>query len=492
VRFRGSPLLAGALAAACLPPIAAAQSVRVTGSTSVRYLEVRPLLRDSFPETEAEGNGLLRQTPEGRFVRCVPGEPVCRGTRAGERVSTVPAVQDLELSAWGFGQGLRVFSHLRGRAGWGKRADLWPRAERPLDVLTAYGELDRDRYRVRIGRQWTTSGLGFYNFDGVTLGLRASGKLEVDTYAGRSLVRGLNEARGGGALEAVEALAPEDPGVVLGVQARYRASPGFAAGVLYHIDLRSDRAGIYSELARTDLVLRSGSWAVETSLEADVVSAGLNEARLVARTPLGGHARMQGEIRRYRPYFELWTIWGAFSPVGFDEGRVALTWAPRGGALLVRGEAAYRSYDASVMETSVDPLRTDGWGFTGRTSWSPAREWRLEGGAGVDTGFGGTRRDAHVSLSRQFGPRGAISARTLAFQRVYELRLEEGTVVGAGADGWLRLSHRSRGSGGLTMYRHVEGAKSPESDWNQLRGTLRVQWTVGSEPGLAGSGGGSR
>jgi hypothetical protein len=483
---------AGVAVLAYLPHEGEAQSLRITGSTTIRYLEVRPLVRDSVPVGEAEGNGLLRQTGEGRFVRCIPGEPYCRGTRAGHPVSTVPAFQDLEMSAWGFGEGIRLFAHLRGRAGWGERPELWPRSERGVDVLSAYGELDRDRFRVRAGRQWTVSGLGFYNFDGVTLTVFPLRGLSLDGYAGRSLVRGLNEPRTGGAVEAIEALAPEEPGVVLGVQARYRPTPALSLGGLYHLDLLADRSGLYSELARADGVFRFGDASLEGSLEMGVASAALNEARLLARSPLVGRTRLQGEIRRYRPYFELWTIWGAFSPVGFDEARIGVTWAPGGSTLIVRGDASYRRYDDAGMETSVAAPRTDGWGLSGRASWSPQRDWRMEGGYGVETGFGGARGDAHLAVNRSLGHRGSISARALAFQRVYEFRLDEGTVLGAGTEASLRLSDRTRGFAGLTAYRHIQGPDSPETDWNQLRGSVRLQWTLGPEPGVPGRSGGGR
>ena len=474
-------LLALGMAAA---EVAEAQSVRVTGATSLRYIEVRPFVRDSVPADEVEGAGLLRQTADGQVVRCVAGQTFCRGTRPGDAVSTLPAMQDLEISAWGFGEGIRAFAHLRGRTAWGGDPELWPRADDAFDLLAAYGELNRERFRVRAGRQWVTSGLGFYNFDGLGLTIRPVTGLSLEGQVGRSLVRGLNEQRTGGALEAIEELAPIEPGLMLSTQVRYRPTPRFSLAGLYHRDVRDDRAGLYSELARAEGVFRFGGGSVEGAMEADLAGGEFNELRLRARTPPIGSTVLAGEIRRYRPYFELWTIWGAFSPVGFDEGRLDLTWAPSGGDLIVRGEASYRSYDDTGLDEGVGRFRTDGWGLGANASWTPRELWRVEGGYRMEVGFGAARSEGHGGVRRSMGDLGHVALRGLAFQRLYEFRLDHGVVVGLGAETSLRLTDRVQALGSVTSYRHLDQGDQPDMDWNQLRANLRLRWTVGAEPGV--------
>jgi hypothetical protein len=469
-----------------------AQAVRVSGSTSVRYVEARPIAPDSLPADAVGGTGLLRQTADGRVMRCVVGDPFCRGTQPADPISTVPVMQDLEVSVWGLGRGVRAFAQVRGRTAWGGDAELWPQAEDAFDLLVGYGELDRERYRVRVGRQWKVSGLGFYNFDGVALTARPATALSLEGYAGRSLVRGLNEPRTGGAVAAIEELAPERPGVMLSVQARYRPSSDLGLSVLYHRDIRTDRMGLYSELAAADGVLRVGEGSVEGSLEMDLAGGALNQATLRLRPAPFRRVAVTGEVRRYRPYFELWTIWGAFAPVGFDEARVSLTTARPAGNLLVRGEASYRSYEDPGMTGSFGLFRTDGWALGATAAWSPERRWRLEGGYRMEMGFGAARTDAHGGLVRQLGDRGFVALRGLAFQRLYEFRLEEGTVLGLGFDTSLRLSERARIFGSATSYRHVFAGETPGMDWNQRRANLLLQWTVGSEPGLDNGRGGLR
>ncbi|MEX2531089.1 MAG: hypothetical protein WD960_09985 [Gemmatimonadota bacterium] len=461
-----------------------AQSVRVSGSSGLQYIEVRPFMRDSVAAGEVGGSGLLRQTADGHIVRCVTGDAFCRGTRPAGKVSTIPAVQDLEVSAWGLGEGIQAFAHLRGRTAWGGNPDLWPRANETLDVLAAYGEFSRERYRIRAGRQWTTSGLGFYNFDGVSALVRPIPGLVVEGGAGRSLVRGLNEPRTGSALEAIEELAPNEPGLMLTGQVRYRPSQRLSLAALYHRDVRDDRAGLYAELARAEGLMRFGDGSIEASMERDLAGGQFNEARLRLRAPPFRATSIAAEVRRYRPYFELWTIWGAFSPVGFDEGRLDLTWARPTGDLIVRGEATYRNYDDTGMETSPGSLRTNGWGLGASASWSPRDHWRVDGGYRMEVGFGAARSEGHVGVLRRIGPDSHVAVRGLAFQRLYEFRLDHGVVVGMGAEGAHRITDRSRIVGSLTAYRHLDQGDTSGMDWTQLRGSLRVRWTVGAEPGV--------
>jgi hypothetical protein len=476
VRAAAAALLLHASASA-----AGAQAMRVSGATTLRYIEMRPLVRDSIAADETAGTGLLRQLGDGRIVRCVPGEPFCSDVRAGSRVSTVPLIHDLEISAWGLGQGVRAYSQLRARSAWGGNAELWPGGTGELEVLAAYAELDRERLRMRVGRQWKTSGLGFYNFDGIALGARPLRGAWLEGYVGRSLLRGNNESRTGGALEAIDAFAPPSAGLLVGMQARYRPTSRFAISAVYQADFRDDGHGLYSELAAVDGVLRIGGGSVEASVEMDVAANALNEARLRVRSAPLGQVALHAEVRRYRPYFELWTIWGAFSPVGFDEARAGATWAEPRGRLMLRADAAYRSYGETSVN-AIDELRGDSRSLSASANWLPTPQWRFDGAVRTEAGVGAARRDGHIGASRRFGEAASVSLQALAFQRLYEFRLNEGTVLGLGAEAAARVSDRARVFANAAVYRHTDAAVPAVLDWNQRRASVRVQWLVGREP----------
>jgi hypothetical protein len=461
-------------------PSILAQTVRVTGSTSLRYIELRPFIRDSVASGTTSGTELLRQLPDGRIVRCIPGDAWCYDVRPGEPASTLPLIQDLSLSAWGFSRGLRLYSQLRGRASLGADRALWPREDDHLEVMALYGELERGTMTLRAGRQWRVSGLGFYNFDGLAVTLRPRPTTRIEAYGGRSLVRGLNEARTSGALEAIEALSAANTGILFGVQGRYRPSARLAIGAMYQLDVRGDRTGAYSELAAADGVLRLGGGSAEASVEVDLAGRALNQARLTFRPAPFGRTALFAEARRYHPYFELWTIWGAFSPVGFDEAKAGATWTTSSGTMIARAEASYRRYGDAGTD-APDDYRTSGWGLGTGVNYRPARRWTLDGAYRVEVGFGASRWDAQASVRREFTGIADVALQSVAFQRLYELRLDEGTVVGFGAEGFLWIGERARMFASAMLYRQ-HGGDASIMDWNQRRVSVRVEWAVGGEP----------
>jgi hypothetical protein len=478
------------VASAVTADVVAAQTVRASGSTTVRYIELRPFVLDSVAQSSTAGDGLLRQLADGRIVRCIPGEEFCRDVRPGVAVSVVPVIQDLEVSAWGFGRGLHALAQIRGRSDWGGDARIWPQSDDRLEVMSAYVEIERPRYRARAGRQWRASGLGFFNFDGLSVSSVVMPGLQVELYGGRSLVRGLNDSRTGGALEAIEALAPPSEGILTGVQARYRLGTRAAFGAAYQVDVRSDRLGLYSELASAEAIMRVGAGLVEGAIQVDVAGGAISEARLHARSAPVGRFVLHGELRRHRPYFETWTIWGAFSPLGFDEARGGATWAEGGGKLILRGEATYRRYGSEGRDETVDVFRHRGHGAAAGATWVPKREWRVDGGYRVESGFGAARRDGSIGVSRRFGDNASLGVNGVLFQRLYEFRLDEATVAGLGIEASAAVAARARLFVNAATYRHVGGGGGAQSglDWNQRRASLRLQWTIGGEPELTPEG----
>lgn len=459
----------------------AAQTVLASGSTSVRYIELRPFVRDSVSAGMTTGEGLLRQLPDGRVVRCLPGDAFCRDVRPGVPVSTLPVIQDLTLSAFGFGRGLRLQGHLRGRSALGGNRDLWPQQGDHFEIMALYGEIERDKVRIRAGRQWKVSGLGYYNFDGLAVTLRPRPTTSIEVYGGRSLLRGLNEARTGGALESIEDLSLPDAGILFGVHARYRPNLRLALSAAYQVDVRGDRAAAYSELAIVDGVLRIGRGAVESSVELDLAGRALNQARVTVRSAPMGRTTVFAEARRYHPYFELWTIWGAFSPVGFDEARSGVAWASSDTRWSGRIEASWRKYGEASTD-APDDYRTTGWGAGAGGTWTPRLSWTLDAFYRLESGFGAARQEGQVGLRRAFAGSGSIALQGIAFQRLYEFRLDQGTVVGLGIEGSLPLGDRSRVFASGTVYRQHDDGPSA-IDWNQRRASVRFEWALGREPG---------
>jgi hypothetical protein len=484
--------IAAVLALAAAAPLGG-QTVRATGVTSLQFIQLRPLVIDSVPVAEAPGNGLIRRTADGRLVRCVAGDRYCRYTRSADRQTVAPLIQDVNVSAWGLGRGLRLYAQIRTRTSFGGEEELWPRAEDRFDALSAFIELDRGRFRLRGGRQWKTSGLGYYNFDGGSALYRALPGLTLELFGGWSLARNLNEPRTSDAIAAIETFAPDKRALLIGGQVRYRPTFAFSAGALYQREVRDDRFGLYSERVALDAAWRHGRGSVTGTLEADAAAEELNDARLTASYRIREDLTIDGYARLYEPFFELWTIWGAFDPVGFREVGGGGTWRSSGTrAMEITAQFSRRSYADVNASTVFGEYRSDGWnlGLTGSFRASP--EWLVQGAYRVDLGFGAARGEATIRVQRDLPDDAYIAASAIGFERQFELRVAEGTVYGAGVDGHVRLGARSGVTGSLAGYRHFGNDGAPDVDWSQFRGMLRFEWTVGPEPGVVSARGGRR
>lgn len=483
-RARTAVLVLTALSTApAAPAVLRAQSVRVTGATTFQYLDMRQSVTDSVPLGDVTGQGILRTAPDGNIVQCVTGDSVCRYLRAGSKVSTLPLLQDLTVSAWGLGRGVRVYARLRSRGVLSGADSIWPQEADHLDVMSAYAELNRSRFRVRAGRQFMVSGLGYYNYDGGSARVRVGRGFSVEGYGGRSLARGLNESLTSSALAAVEAFHPDKAAWLLGGRFSYRAGAG-SVSALYQREIRTDREGLYSERAALDGVYRTGWGELEGSIEADLASRVVNDATIRVRYDPSSRISLAAFARQYVPFFELWTIWGAFDPVGFRETGLTGSWHASGRLARIQTRFSYRRYPETHVDQVFGSYRDDGWraSVTGTLGLAPS--WTAQGSYLVDIGFGAAKSQALLRVQRALHRGMYVAANATAFQTSYELRVPEGTVLGLGADAQMRLSTRSRVTALATWYRHTGRGQAPEPDWSQVRATVRLDWVIGPEPGL--------
>lgn len=483
-----APLGAALLLALAMP--ASPQGMRITGVSTAQYIDMRPVVLDSVPVGQVTGNGVFKVSADGHAVECTEGDAWCRYLRPAAVISAVPLIQDVEVSAWGLATGLRAYAQLRFRAAEGDAARFWPSADQAFEAMAAYLELDRGSVLARIGRQWKTSGLGFYNFDGATLSLQPRSWLTLEGFGGRSLVRGLNQSVVSPAIAAVEPWSANDPDWLMGAEIRVRPSPRLSAGALYQRDIRSDAAGLYSERVAADARLRLGRGTLSGNLQTDLATGDVNDARLRLELP-----RLLGflptlEARHYQPYFELWTIWGAFAPVGYDEATASAYWTDPSDRVSLHLSGGRRQYGPATGGMASLPLRNDGWRAGADATIRSGAGWTVNGGYAADVGFGAARTDQLLGVRRQFGA-GYAGLTGMAFQTLDEFQVDKGRVLGASADVGMKLPASVRIDASLQAYRHAE-RYSGGIDWNQLRGLIRFEWTIGPEPGRGRLPGGAR
>jgi hypothetical protein len=463
---------------------ALAQDIRITGASWVQAIDLRPLRRDSVLASTTTGTDSTRRAPTGELVFCAEGSAWCTFLAGGPREQTRPFLQDLSVAGWGFGEGVSFHAHARFRDALGSSPASWPRVEDRFDLLDAYVELDRSRFRARLGRQWQLGGLGAYNYDGGSLMLRHD-RVDGDVYGGRALVQGLFESYTSAELGAVDDLPPDTPAWLVGGRVRVRPGGSTALAVSYLRVVQDDRAGLFAERAAVDASARALGVRLTGNFAYDVASNVVNEARLRGSRTLARHVDLALEVRRHRPFFELWTIWGAFAPVGFDEARATTAWSSPAGTLAVSASGAYRVYeDAGTGLQSVE-LRNDGWRAAVDGSWSPDERITATAGYGVDIGFGSSQSDGTVGVTWRPAERLEVGASASALQTIYEFRVGTGRVLGAAGNALVRLTSDVRLRVDAGMYRHRLTNDAPGQDWSQRRASVRLEWAVGADPGAS-------
>lgn len=476
------------LALFLLPQPARSQGFNGRAKTYMSALNIRNLVLDSLPEDAVPGDGVQRTLPDGTNLTC--GDEYCQYYRSSKRDrGIIPVIQDLEVNVWTGITGLRAYAHVRARETIGDWEVVWPRMEEPVEALSAWVEYRRSFYRVKLGRIWQTSSLGYYNYDGASASLRLPANLDVDLYGGLSLVRGLNQLHHTDLISAVEPLAPREDAYIGGVKARWRPWTGLSTSFTYQREQTIDSDNLYSERVAGSARLMVDRATVDMEVKYDLATEQVNLGKLKVAAPIGMGFRGSAEVRTYTPFFPLWTIWGAFSPVGYDEARARLDWMASTGEVSGYVSGGYRKYgDTSAEAPEAYGIEDKGWRLATGGRYDLQESLILSGEYRYDEGYGASRHGGDLSLRRQFRRDLYIVLMGTAFETFSELQVGSGRVFGAGVQGGAPLGP-ARVSGSAMFYKHQPRDQSPRMlDLNQARVSLSVEIPFGRDPGMAEGG----
>ncbi len=483
---RAGVLLGAALALLVAWP-AAAQGVRGTATTTLRYLTLRPIQSDTVDVldiTAQDGRLMFGDQP----VICLPGGQQCVYYTPRDVAHAMVGTQDISATAWGLGmRGLSATFLLRGRADLGGEL-TWPTSDDPFDAILAYAELQKSGYRVRAGRQRTLSGLGFSGYDGLDVLVQPVRALRLEAYGGRSLARGLNDPASE-ALQGIEDFVRDQQAYLVGGAIEASPAVGTSLGLRYQREIWADRAGLLSERAsldfRSTLPRPLSRVHMVGSVDYDFAFARVGKARLSLRSPLPddwGWVELTG--RRYLPYFDLSTIWGFFSPTPYHEGEVGLTvrhWQPLT-AWVTAGVREYGDPEISVIGPPIAD-RSQRYTLGARLragTLTASGEYRLE------TGFGAVLNSGDAMVRWTAAPGVAFTVRGTAFQQIEEFRVGDNVVLGGGLGAEVALPGDARLSAGADVYRQTWDNRPSQADWNQIRAYSILSIPFGSDPGLRG------
>ena len=421
------------------------QGYRVRVDARAQAVSFRGLVADSIPaELVVIGETGGPETPDGYAVRCSSGE-YCFFYRPGPELRGVPVTTSASVILWGLGvPGLTVRATGRVVGDLGPD-EVWPGTDPAAQLLEGYVEYQRSSVMARAGRLLIASRLEPYGFDGAWLKYRWQDiALEVTGYGGWGLAQAVALPVSSAALNPLDDWRPQDRQIIAGLEAAwlYRALDLRAE---YRRELDPQDWNIVSE--RAALSLGAPLWHLPVrlagGLDYNIAEAHVGSADLRLTYARSRYAISAG-ARRYRPFFSLWTLWSAFSPVPHNGVNASAEFrATRQISLRARGEA-YWYEDAEVSTGLVPQLEDRGWRANGGATATLNSHWTIDADAGLEYGPGASGRFGNASVTWMPNDRYSFDLYGGTLDRPLELRFYDATAlwVGARAEAGLGVQRR--------------------------------------------------
>ena len=460
-----------------------AQSWRLRFDAAAQRVAIRAISPDSITEAEVQtGPTGGPVSPDGFAVTCF-NNGFCQFYRPGSVRRGMPAMASTDLTMWGLGvPGLRVRVHARlntdlaGEQAW---AGTTPR----LLLTEGFAEYIRDGLTVQGGRlldQGRLGNAGLGVIDGARAALRLDRlPLDLSLYGGWGMARGTVLPV---TSPAVNPLLDYNPGV------RQIVAGGSIGARLRDVDamieyrreidpltnyMVAERAGVSTQLRP----FKRLSLVAGADYDVALAQLGTAEATLAYSAP-----RLWATVgaRHYRPYFDLWTVWGAFSPVPYRgvNGSLAVGVVKN---LQLRGRGEWFRYEPTEASTPQVNAKESGWRAGVEATLTPRPQWVVTGGAHTERlpGASSVGVDARVS----WHPRDPItlSIEGGSLQRPLEFRFQDAGLTWFGAAASYHVAERWQL--GATVDRYWESRDRLDAaafDWNQWRLGLRASMTLRS------------
>ena len=473
-------LLATGVALTGSATLAEAQGYQLRIDTRAQTAAYRGVRQDSMLAIDvvsAPSGGL--QTADGFFVRCPPGSTFCYFFRPGAYRQGGPLVSSMDLTMWGIGvRGLSL--RVNGRAGVDLgESEVWPGTEPAVQLLEAYAEYALRSVTARAGRQLLANRLGIAGVDGGRVTLRAGAGLEAEVYVGLGLARATGLPVSSAVLNPLDDFQPRKRQWVAGGAAGW-SGPRGNVRIDYQREVERESRQFTSERAAISGEVRPfDRWSLAAGLEYDFANTWFGNADATLRYVSPPITATVG-ARQYRPHFDLWTIWGAFSPVPYHAVN-ATVWLRPLRRLELRGRWERYTFSATETETPLVDVDNDGWRLSAGASFSPDAVWTVDLGYREEFGPGASSHGLEGSVTAVPNARLTLTAYASTLDRPLEFRFEEAGVDVFGLDAEWRPGERIRlGLGGA---HYAEDRRRPDAsgfDWNQTRLNARVTLLFGT------------
>jgi hypothetical protein len=422
---RAHALIAASVMMAWTGP-ASGQDYRIRLDARAQAVSFRGLVSDSIAVglVVPSPNGGL-QTPDGLAVRCGAGD-YCFFSRPGAVLRGIPVTTSASVVLWGFGvEGLTFRGTGRLLADLG-RDEVWPGTDPSVQLLEGYLEYQRSVVVARAGRQLVASRLEPLGFDGAWLKARwDDASLELTGYGGWGLGQASAVSVLSPALNPLDEWRPRDRQIVAGAEAAWLFRDVDArAEYRREIDPQDDY--VVSERAALSLGARVAPFRLTGGADYNIAEGHVGSAD-VALTYLQPRYSVSGGARRYRPYFSLWTLWSAFSPVPHNAVHVS-TEVRVTDRLSLRGRGERYVYEETDVSTALVPVLEDrGWRTSAGATATPSAHWTVDANLGLEHGPGAAARfaDGAVMFAPNEGYAFGLYGGTVA--RPLELRYYDAT-----------------------------------------------------------------
>jgi hypothetical protein len=411
-----------------------AQSYRARIDVRGQAVSFRGLVADSIAATDvvASPNG-GPETPDGFAVRC-DGSAYCYYFRPGDVLRGIPLTTSASVILWGLGiPGLTINATGRLVADVGPD-DVWPATDPAGQLIEAYAEYRRSSIIARGGRLLLASRLEPLGIDGAsaTYNWYNTG-FDVSAYGGWGLARAAVLPITSPALNPLDDFRPAARQIVVGGEAGWR-NDMFDTRAEYRREIDPKDHNIVSERAAVSVGAQFAPFHATGSFDYNIAEANLGSADLTL-TYVQPRFTVNAGARRYRPFFDFWSLWSAFSPVPYNAVNASAdVRATSRLTLHGRGEL-YRFQQSGANTALVPELDNSGWRASGGGTAVLNQHWSIDANVGFEHGPGAASRFADAALRWSPNAKYTFDVHGGALDRPLELRYYDASSLWIGGRG---------------------------------------------------------